>query len=66
MMMHKNMSDKDIARHIRSHGGKMLLLGVLVLLNAYYMAFNWANFIGLLLVLVGLKKLLFGGCCHRK
>ena len=64
MMMHKNMSDKDIAKHIKMHGVKMILLGVLVLLNAYYMVFNWANFIAILLILVGLKKLFM--CCKKK
>lgn len=43
------------------HKGKgvmMLVLGLLVLLNAYYSVLTWANFVGVLLVLCGLIKLL--------
>jgi len=65
MMMNKNMSEKDMAKHMRMHGCKMLLLGVLVLLNAYYGFLGWDYFVGILVVLVGLKKLM-GGCCMKK
>ncbi len=63
MMMNKNMSEKDMAKHMKMHGVKMLVLGALVLLNAAYMFLRWDYFIGLLLVLVGLKKLFM--CCKK-
>ena len=65
MMMNKNMSDKDMAKHMKWHGWKMLFLGVLVLLNAYYAVLGWGYFVGILIVLVALKKLI-GGCCMKK
>jgi uncharacterized membrane protein HdeD (DUF308 family) len=65
MMMNKNMSEKDMAKHMKMHGWKMLVLGVLVMLNAAYAFMQWSSFIGLLLVLVGLKKLLMP-CCKKK
>ena len=60
-IMHRNMSEKDMCKHVKSKGSAMILLGILVLLNAYFMMFDWPNFIALLLILVGLKKLIW--CC---
>jgi len=43
------------------HKGKgvmMLILGILVLLNVYALALDWATFIGAILVIAGLVKLI--------
>ena len=48
------------------HGAKKLLLGLLILANVYYIKWDWATFIGSLLVLFGLWKMMMPGygCCH--
>ena len=50
--------------------GKKLVLGALVVANAYWMWFNWAMFIGIVLVIVGAVKMIMpkcpcggSGCC---
>jgi uncharacterized membrane protein HdeD (DUF308 family) len=62
-MMHKNMSEKDMAKHMKFWGLKWLLLGLIVLANAYWVFIRWDYLIGILLVLMGLKKLI--GCCKK-
>ena len=50
------------------HKGKgvaMLVLGLLVVANAYWMFLDWATFIGALLVLGGLLKLVMPHKKHR-
>ena len=48
----------------KCHAGKLLIVGVLVLANAFWSFLDWGVFIGLLLVLVGLLKLLKPMCPH--
>lgn len=66
----KKMDDKGMQEHWKMHkkmmGWKMLIVGVLVILNAYFNVFNWANFIGLLLVIGGIMKLTMSeNCCGK-
>lgn len=49
----------------RWFGLKMLFLGLLVLANVYYAVLGWATFIGLILALAGLCKLVMPGCCCK-
>ena len=57
MMCHHGMCNK-------CHAGKVLVLGVLVLVNAVWSVFDWGIFIGGLLVLGGLVKLVKPMCPH--
>jgi len=50
--------------HRKMMGCKMLVLGALVLANAYWNVVSWANFIGIMLVLAGIMKL--AGHCKCK
>lgn len=44
--------------HHKGKGVMMLILGLLVLANSYWYFLDWAMFIGLILVLGGLVKML--------
>lgn len=54
--------DEHWKMHKKMMGCKMLVLGALVLANAYWNIFNWANFIGWILVIAGLVKLVGYSC----
>jgi len=47
-------------------GMKKLILGVLILLNAYLAWVNWAVFVGGIIALAGLLKMLWPNCPHCK
>ena len=47
-------------------GAMMLLLGILVLLNANYSLVSWAVFIGIILLIKGLKYIVMPCCPHCK
>ena len=47
-------------------GGMMLVLGILVLLNAAYDWMSWAFFVGGILALMGLSKIIMPHCPHCK
>jgi uncharacterized membrane protein HdeD (DUF308 family) len=55
------MDDAKMQEHWKMHkkmmGCKMLVLGALVLANTYWSVVNWANFIGIVLVVAGILKL---------
>lgn len=57
------MAKEDMGKPHKMWGVKMLVLGLLVLANAYWAFVEWPNFIGILLVLGGLWKLV---CCRKK
>jgi uncharacterized membrane protein HdeD (DUF308 family) len=50
----------------KCHGAMMLLLGALILLNEYYTYVSWAYFIGGILALKGLMKILMPKCHHKE
>ena len=50
----------------RCKGWKMLVLGILVLLNAWYMLVDWWMFVGILITLGGLIKIIWPHCPHCK
>ncbi len=52
--------------HKRMMAGKMIALGALVIANAYWGILNWSWFIGGILVLAGLSKLIMPSCRHCK
>ena len=56
MAMHK--------MHAKKHGVKMIVVGILVILNQAYGWLDWATFVGAIFVLVGLVKLV--PCCPKK
>lgn len=67
----KDMKMENCDCKCHSHGWRgavMLLVGALVLLNAYYMWLSWPIFIGILIVLKGLKVLVMPrcNCCDKK
>ena len=45
---------------------KLIVLGVLILLNAYMAWFSWAVFVGGIITLAGLLKLIWPTCPHCK
>jgi len=48
-------------------GMKKIVIGILVILNAKYAWFDWATFIGGIIVLIGLVKLSMPVCpCQKK
>jgi uncharacterized membrane protein HdeD (DUF308 family) len=55
---------EEMHEHHKGHGCMMLVLGLLVLGNAYWGWLNWAYFIGFALVLGGLCKMMM--CCKKK
>jgi hypothetical protein len=46
----------------RCMGAKVLILGVLILLNAIYGWLSWGVFVGGIIAIIGLVHLIFG-CC---
>jgi hypothetical protein len=50
----------------KCHAWKWLVLGVIVLINAYWPFLSWDKLIGILLVLGGLIKLVMPACSHCK
>ena len=47
-------------------GIKMFILGVLILLNAYFNVVSWAVFIGAVLALKGLISMIWSKCSCKK
>ena len=68
------MAKKEMNENCHMHGTcpkcmgiKMLILGVLVLLNTYYNTYiNWAYFIGLIIAIKGIIMLVKPHCPHCK
>ena len=58
------MDDSMIKKHMKWHGAKMLILGLLVLANVYWPTVDWFTFVGIILVLGGLMKLMMP-CCKN-
>jgi len=58
------MAKEEMGKHHMMWGGKMLVVGLVVLANAYWAFMRWDYLIGLLLVLGGLLKIV--GCCKKK
>jgi len=44
--------------HKKGHGIAKIILGLLIIANAYYATLSWPMFIGLIVVLMGVAKLL--------
>ena len=51
------------AQHMKHKGFMMIVIGILVILNSMNAWFNWAEFVGGILVLVGIKLLIV---CNKK
>ena len=65
--MKKDMKGEMMCHHgmcTKCHAGKLLVLGVLVILNTLWSFVSWGIFIGALLVLGGLVKLVKPMCPH--
>ncbi|MEE9525924.1 MAG: hypothetical protein V3V78_04950 [Candidatus Woesearchaeota archaeon] len=45
------------AAHMKAHGTKMIVVGILIILNANYGWLDWATFVGVIFILVGLVKI---------
>jgi uncharacterized membrane protein HdeD (DUF308 family) len=65
--MKMNMDDAKMheywAMHKKMMGCKMLVLGALVLANSYWNVVSWTNFIGIVLAVAGIAKLVGCGKC---
>jgi uncharacterized membrane protein HdeD (DUF308 family) len=57
MQKEVKMAKKSMCMH-KKMGAGMLVLGVLVLVNVYWPMIDWGTFIGAVLILGGLCKLL--------
>ena len=57
-MMHGKPSLECCEKHRRYGGLKMLILGVLILWNVYWPMLGWPAFIGWIIAIAGLGKLL--------
>lgn len=55
-------SSKHWMMHKKMMGGKMIVLGLIILANMYFQILNWPWFIGSVLVLAGLAKLIMPAC----
>ena len=51
------------SKYMKYIGISAIVLGLLVLLNQYYSIMAWAYFIGIILIIIGLKKLLLKHRC---
>ena len=58
------MNGEHWKMHKKMMGWKMLVLGLLVLANTKWNIVNWANFIGIILAIAGISKLIMP--CKRK
>lgn len=56
--------DDIMVKHHKMWGWCMLILGIIVLTNAYWAYIRWDYLIGIVLVVLGLKKALM--CCKKK
>ena len=50
----------------KCRSSKILIIGVLVLINAYYAKYDWALFVGWLLVVKGILHMMWPACPHCK
>jgi len=65
--MIKEIDKKHMSGHMKHKGIAMIVLGGLVLTNVYWIKLGWGTFIGGVLVLGGLAKLLHSyRCCKGK
>ncbi len=63
--------EKEMDNHVchfgmchKCHGGKMLVLGIILLVNAFWPFLDWWKLIGILLVLGGIMKMVMPRCSH--
>ncbi len=66
MVKKEMISGGFLEMHKKMLGWKALILGILLLLNAYLLGINWAVFFGWILVLIGLCKLVMPWCMRKK
>ena len=62
------MKKKQMLNYIQMHKGKglgLLILGLIILINAYMPFLNLGAFIGIVLILVGFFKIIMP-CKHKK
>ncbi len=58
-MPKKEMEMKGMwVEHKKKMGIKMLILGILILINAYWMIVGWDYFVGIILAIAGFVKLI--------
>lgn len=57
---------KEECCHPPCRGCGAIVLGILVLLNAYYAVASWPVFIGVVLVVAGIIKCAMCRCCMKK
>ncbi|MDO8516681.1 MAG: hypothetical protein Q7S33_01010 [Nanoarchaeota archaeon] len=50
--------NKGCCMHKGLMGTKMLVLGLLIIANAYWMVMSWAYFIALIVIIAGLSKMI--------
>jgi uncharacterized membrane protein HdeD (DUF308 family) len=63
MAKEKEMMDERFKKMHKHKGCMLLILGILVLLNVYLDVVDWATFIGIILVVAGVVKLVSKKCC---
>lgn len=51
--------DEEKCRHMHRGGGiGLIIIGILVLINAYSNVINWVAFIGIALILIGIFRMI--------
>ncbi len=64
MMKKGMMNEKHWGMH-KMMGWKILVLGILTLVNVYWLRYSWPLLIGWILVFMGIAKLIMH-CCNKK
>jgi uncharacterized membrane protein HdeD (DUF308 family) len=64
-MAKKRVMNKGCCDVYRMKGLAVLILGVLILANAYWFFLSWGSFIGFVLVLLGFLKLVLPHKYHK-
>ncbi len=62
----EEMNKKHMGMHMKHKGAMMVVLGALILLNVYWLELTWGAFVGGILVLGGLAKMIFMGKYKKK
>ena len=60
------MDKKHMSMHMKHKGLAMIILGGLVLANVYWLELGWGTFVGAVLVLGGLVKMVHSCKCKGK
>ncbi len=58
-----NMDPNHAQMHLKYKGWKLIILGLLILINFAWIGWDWWVFVGVILILAGILKLSGKGVC---